>query len=385
MKFSDLEIQPELIKALAFKDIQVPTEIQKTTIPEILSGKTVIGQSETGTGKTFAYLLPIFQKIDFNIINNQVIILAPTHELAIQIQKEALFLAEKSGVPVKTMLAIGGVNIDRQKEKLKKKPQVIVGSPGRILELIKSKKIKSHTVKTIVVDEADILLTTESHSIIKSIIDSTMRDRQLLFFSASFSKKATEEVNKFSEDVIKFEVGASGGVNSDIKHIHFEVSDPRDKFKVLRKVINALDIERAIIFINKNEDAVEITGRLQHHNIEAIDIHGLNKKQDRENAFKSFNSGKIKLLVASDIAARGLDIKKVSHIINYNMPQTSREYLHRVGRTGRAGEMGVAVSIVSRDDKKTIKRFSEELKIEISKKVLQEGEVLDERRKKRIV
>ena len=390
MKFNDLYINEELIKALESKNIDSPTDIQKKAIPEILDGKSVIALSETGTGKTFAYLLPLFQKIDFSVINNQVIILAPTHELAIQIQKQALFLTEKSGIPVKTMLAIGGVNIDRQKEKLKKKPQIIVGSPGRILELVKAKKIKTHTVKSIVVDEADILLTTESHSIIKAIIDSTMRDRQLLFFSASFSKNALIEIKKLSDDVIKVTSGDenstgnvnSGNVNSDIEHIYFTTGDPRDKFKLLRKVIHALDVERAIIFINKNEDAMEIASRLKHHNIDAIDIHGLNRKQERELAFKSFNSGKTKFLIASDIAARGLDIKKVSHIINYDIPKTGREYLHRVGRTGRAGEHGTAVSIISRTDKKFINKIQAELKIDITLKNLKEGEVIESENKK---
>jgi superfamily II DNA/RNA helicase len=377
MKFDKLKIQPELVKALKLENIETSTKIQQLVIPEILENKDLIAESETGTGKTLAFLLPIFQLIDLNIKNNQVIILAPTHELAMQIHSEATTLAKNSALPIKSQPIIGNVSTKRQLEKLKLKPQIIVGTPGRIADLIIQKKIKAHTIKSIIVDEADLQLTNENSIIIKNIISFTKQDRQLLFFSATFSKKSIEVINQHAPDVQKYSVRDSGVVKGDIEHLYFEVTDERDKLKVLRKAINALNPHKAIIFVKKNNDVLILAERLKYHNLQAVDLHGCNNKQERQTAFSNFKEGKIKFLIASDIAARGLDVKDVSHVFNFNLPFGHREYIHRVGRTGRAGQKGVAISFVSGREIGMLKRFSEKLKINFSLKKLKEGEIVN--------
>ncbi|MGK0291208.1 MAG: ATP-dependent RNA helicase DeaD, partial [bacterium] len=280
-------------------------------------------------------------------------------------------------LPIKSMLVIGNVNIKRQLEKLKKKPQIIIGSTGRIAELIRLKKIKSHTVKTIIIDEVDVLLLSDNYKTIQAIIKTTQRDRQLLFFSATISKKIMGLIKPLSEQVEEIRIKDTEVMNSDIEHIYFKAAEPRDKIKILRKAVHAMKPTKAIVFIHKTMDVEYLCERLQYHKITAANIHGCSNKMERQKAIQDFRAGKVQLLIASDIAARGLDIKEVTHIFNLDIPSSSYNYTHRVGRTGRAGLKGTAVSIITGKENFLIRRFKEELKIDIPLKQLKEGEVVD--------
>ncbi len=375
--FNELELKEELIKGLKAQNISQPTEIQDSAIPLILDHQDLLGKSATGTGKTLAYLLPLFQKIDTSKREMQVLILTPTHELAMQVYDQVGTLQKNSTMPVTSAVVIGNVNIKKQVVDLRDKQHIIIGSAGRILELIKMKKIKAHTLKTIVIDEFDALLHKSNVKDIEEIIKTTLRDRQLLFFSASGNNDAIQTAQELSKDLKILEMKQENPLSTFIEHYYFKTK-LREKMDLLRKVIHAAKAKKALIFINKSYDIEKTVERLQFHGFSVAGIHGSDEKQSRKKALDGFREGKIQLLVASDVLARGLDVSEVTHIINLDMPESPKEYLHRVGRTGRAGAEGIAISLISnRRDEEVLSRCKKELKIEIMEKDLHEGKIID--------
>jgi len=363
--FDKLGLSEELVNGLKLMGIKDPTEIQQKAIPWAIANRDVIGQSQTGSGKTLAYLLPLFMKIASDKREMQAIILAPTHELAMQIDMTVRLLSEKSGIPVTSAAIIGDVNVKRQIEKLREKPHIIVGSAGRIIELIKMKKINAQTVKTIVLDEGDKLLNDKNIKVVKDIIKTTMKDRQLMVFSATVSEKAISVAKDLMKTPEIIKIKEENMVNPDIEHLYLQC-EQRDKMEMLRKLIAATEPSKAIIFINKSDDIQITTSKLKFHNINAYSIFGTAAKEDRKNAMEGFRSGKYRLLVASDLAARGLDIAGVSLIFNLDIPEDHKEYLHRAGRTGRQGMEGTCISIVTEKEVATLKKMEREFNIEIS-------------------
>ena len=374
--FVELGLQENLIEGLKKQGIESPTEIQAKAIPLGLENKDIIGESETGTGKTLAYLLPIFQKIDVTSKDIQAIILAPTHELAMQIHKQIELLSENSNSLIKSTCIIGNVNIKRQLESLKEKPHIVVGSAGRILELITMKKLKSHGVKTIVIDEGDRMIDENNIDGVKSIIKTTLRDRQIMLFSATVSLKAVEIAKTLMKDARVIKVGDKSVVNPNIEHMYFVV-ERREKLILLRKLISATNPKKAIIFINKSDEVEITTSKLSYHGLKVEGIHGTSEKENRKKAIEDFNAGKIQLLVASDLAARGLDISGVTHIFNLDIPENSKDYLHRVGRTARMGERGLALSIAEERELDLIKTYEKDFNIEILQKDIYMGRIID--------
>lgn len=376
--FATLGIIPPFVAALKREGILSPTEIQKRAIPLALQNKDTIGQSQTGTGKTLAYLLPVFQKINVTEQQMQAVILVPTHELAIQIQRQIENLANNSACKVTGIPIIGNVNIARQIVKLKEKPHIIVGSPGRILELIQKRKISAHTIKTIVVDEADRLLDKNNVETVRAIIKSTLRERQLMFFSASIS----QGVVKFAEEVMKepnfAKVTEQAAIAPSLKHMYF-VADQRDKTEVLRKLLKIVLPQRALIFVNKSEDMDIIIAKLKYHGFAVEGINSTSIKTDRKKAMEDFRVGKISYLVASDVAARGLDIKGITHVFNLDLPEKSQDYLHRAGRTGRGGEAGTVISVVTSWEIPLIKDYEKFFKVNIEEKDMYMGRIVDRR------
>lgn len=374
MTFTELGILPVLVDALAKENITEPMPIQSAALPDLLVGKNAYLNSETGTGKTLAYLLPLFCRIDPAVSELQAMILAPTHELAIQIQRVAGTLVQNSGLPIRTVLLIGGTAIPRQLEKLKKKPHLVIGSPGRVRDLIIMKKLKPQAVRSVVVDEADRLLSDDSLVSVRNILYSTPRTRQVIFVSATEHTTATAEAKTLTEDLVMIRAGATP-VNSNIEH-HYLVCEERDKPELLRKLIHALNPARAIVFVHRNEKAELIAGKLAFHKLPASDLHGAYDKSERKKAMDDFRKGDTRILIASDIAARGLDIADVTHIFNVDVPTESNAYLHRVGRTARAGARGHAISLMTEAELRLVKRYETELGITLSRIILREGEVL---------
>ena len=375
--FNELNINNSIVVGLEKQNITIPTGIQETAIPFALENKDIIAEAHTGTGKTLAFLIPIFEKINVEKREMQAIILAPTHELVVQIESQIKLLSTNSGINVTSLSIMGESNIEKQIKKLKEvKPHIIVGSPGRILDLIKKKKITAHTIKTIVLDEADNLLSKNKPVIIKDIIKSTMKDRQLMFFSASINKETLNLAKTLVKDVEIIKIENKSEINPKIKHICI-LGSLRDRFENLRKLLAAEQPQRAIVFVNNNTDLRQINEKLQYHKVKSTAIYGNASKEERQRALDAFRRGKCNVLVSSDLSARGLDIPEVSHIISLDFPVNPDEYLHRAGRTARGNNSGVSVCLITNKDIEILQSYEKAFDIEFTVKKLYGGKLMD--------
>lgn len=374
--FKELGLNDAIISGLEKQGITEPTEIQSLVINEILNNEDVLGESYTGSGKTLAFVAPLFQKIDTSKREMQVLILAPTHELVIQTETQIKLLAKNSELPVTSLPIMGDVNIDKQIKKIKEiKPHIIVGTTGRVLDLIKKKKITAHTLKTIVLDEADNLLDNTSSAMVRDLIKKAMRDTELLLFSATLNDNTLKIAKEIMKNPKCFKSESKVSLNPNIEHIYIEV-DPRDKFETLRKLIAATNPEKALVFVNKGYEINIIAEKLNFHNKKTFAIHKGVSKEQRQNALESFRNGKINILVSSDVSARGLDIQGITHVINLDFPGTTNEYLHRSGRTARGNASGCAISLVTKKELAGIRVYERDFNIKIEKKILRDGKLL---------
>lgn len=375
--FNELNINQSIVMALKKQNITTPTGIQETSIPFALENKDIIAEAHTGTGKTLAFLIPIFEKINLEKREMQAIILAPTHELVVQIESQIKLLATNSHMDIKSLSIMGESNIENQIKKLKEiKPHIIVGSPGRILDLIKKRKITAHTIKTIVLDEADNLLSKNKPTIIKDIIKSTMKDRQLMFFSASINKETLNLAKTLVKEVEIIKIENKSEINPRIEHICI-LGSLRDRFENLRKLLAAEQPKRAIVFVNNNTELRQINEKLQYHKVKSTAIYGNASKEERQRALDSFRRGKCNVLVSSDLSARGLDIPEVSHIISLDFPVNPDEYLHRAGRTARGDNSGVSVCLITNKDIEILQSYEKAFGIEFTVKKLYGGKLMD--------
>lgn len=374
--FQQLGLPESFIQALEKQELVQPTGIQSQVIPQAMTGRDIIGQSPTGTGKTLAYLLPLLAKMDGTKREVQGVVLAPTHELAIQIHRQAEQLLTNSGSMLKAVPMIGNVNIARQVEKLKEKPQLIIGSAGRILELIQKRKINAQTIKILVLDEADRLLDEQNLETVKALIKTTQKDRQLLLFSATMPPASLEMAKGLMKEPLVLLSSQEPEAAPDITHIYF-TCEQRDKIEMLRKLVRTLPIQQGLVFINKGEAIEETVEKLNYHGLSAAGIYGSLIKSDRQKGLEAFRSGKVQLLVASDMAARGLDISGMEYVINLDTPEDPQVYLHRVGRTGRAGAKGTAISLVTFREQAYLQKWQSALRLQITHKFLAQGKVWD--------
>lgn len=375
--FNELGINEKITGGLKKENIKYAAEIQCKAIPEALLGKDIVVESETGSGKTLVYIVPIFQKIHWESKDVQAYILAPTHELAIQVHNVIKTLAYNSDIPVRSAVVIGNVNIKRQIEILKKeKPHIVVGSTGRILQLIKIKKLKSHTVKTIVVDEADKLLDKNNINEVKAIIKTTLRERQLMFFSATIDNRTLDISRDLMKDYKFIRGEQKTSINENIEHMCF-MCEGRDKIVILRKLVHILNPRRTIVFVNKPNEIETLMEKLKYHKLKAEAIYGTIDKKARKKALQDFKSGKINLLVASDIAARGLDIEDVDYVFSYDIPEETDNYLHRVGRTARAGKSGKSICIFTAREHNLLKQYEKIFDIKINLKDMHKGKIIE--------
>jgi len=361
MTFTDLLLPTDLIAGLAKQQLSDPTPIQSAAIPLLMAGKDAYLNAETGTGKTLAYLLPLFARMDHAQAATQVVVVAPTHELAIQIHRQSCDLTQNAGRAIRSVLLIGGTATARQIEKLKGKPQVVVGSPGRIVELIERGKLKMQHIRGIVVDEADRLLHEESLSWIQKIVRQAPQARQLIFASATIEPQTREVMATLSPEAVVLRPGAEA-VNENIQHLYL-VCEERDKPEVLRKLLHAFDVPRAIVFVHRNDVAERVAAKLAHHKLAVADLNAELDKMERKRAMDGIRNDTVRIVIASDLAARGLNIPGVTHIFNLDVPTMSNAYLHRVGRTGRAGAQGMAISLLTEIEARLVRRYEQELGI----------------------
>ncbi len=377
MSFHDLLNHTAMAQALEKQSITEPTAIQEQVIPLLMDGRDVIGQSHTGSGKTLAYLCPALLKINADAKQAQVLILAPTHELVMQIYRQAQQLIKDAELNIGAQSIIGEANINNQISKLKEKPQLIVGTPGRILDLIKKRKINCQTIKLVVIDEMDNLLDNTNEKTILDILKSMLRDRQLAAFSATASNHTLELLQQQMHDPAMVAIKTQAKMNPNIDHFYL-VGEQRDKFVQLRKLLHALeeDAERILIFMNDGPELDFIVDKLNYHKIRTYSLHGIVSKEERQKAMEDFRKGKIKILVSSDLAARGLDIPDITHVINMDFPAEPNEYIHRAGRTARGTRTGQCYSLVNPRELAALRIYQREFEIQVSPVHLVKGKIL---------
>jgi superfamily II DNA/RNA helicase len=371
--FAAIGIQEDLVARLSEFGINEPSPVQEQTIPLLLEGRDVLAASQTGTGKTLAYLLPLLQGINPEQRVVQKLVLAPTQELAMQILREAERYGEHRGI--KVMGLIGGAAIKRQIDKLREHPQLVVGTPGRIRELIGLRKLKMHEVSTIVIDEADQMFQLSGAGEVAKIVSSALRTRQLVMLSATIGPETKALAAREMKNPA--EVGIDPGVMTaqTLEH-HYVVAEERNKIDMLRRVIRHYNPQRAIVFVNANEDIAEVEAKLNHLGLSAAALYGDADKVTRSNVLAKFRDGKFRVLVASDVAARGLDIENLTLVVSFDPAFDSEHYVHRAGRTGRMGKRGLSVTIVTEQQTFIMRKFARELDIQLDERAMSAGKVL---------
>lgn len=379
MKFSDIEtISQGISDYLSDNKIVDMTEIQRQTYKHIMDNLDIIACSSTGTGKTLAYLIPIINRLKSNTHNIQAVVLVPTAELAIQVNNTLKDIFAHMDNTFSSVALIGDVNISRQIDSIKSnKPAIIIGTPNRIHQLISNKKIKVHEVKTLVLDEADKLFDKTFIQDVEAIRKSLMKFTQVLLFSASVDKKT--RTNTLCFRPIFIDINSNSGNTSQIpftiKHISV-ISDRRERIETLRKIIKAVKPEKAIIFVNSKYDLEESLQKLEYHHYNVASIAGNKDNSAKKAAIENFRSGKIQLLIATDIAARGLQIDNIDTVINVNLPEDNKEYIHRCGRCGRNGNTGTCISIITDNELNKIKSYQKAFHINIVTKKLYQGKLV---------
>ncbi|MCY8841704.1 DEAD/DEAH box helicase [Bacillus atrophaeus] len=349
-----------------------PTDVQEQTAELIMEGKDVITESPTGTGKTLAYALPVLERIQPEQKHAQAVILAPSRELVMQIFQ--VIQDWKSGSELRAASIIGGANVKKQVEKLKKHPHIIVGTPGRVSELIKMKKLKMHEVKTIVLDEADQLILPEHRETMKQIIKTTLKDRQLLCFSATLKQETEQVLREMTQEPEVLKVERSQHDAGKVKH-QYLICDQRDKVKLLQK-LSRLQGMQALVFVRDIGNLSVYAEKLAYHHVDLGILHSEAKKMERAKILAAFENGEFPLLLATNIAARGLDIENLPYVIHADIPDEDG-YIHRSGRTGRAGKEGTVISLVTPMEESKLKKMAKRLGLTLQQVVYAKGQLAE--------
>ena len=342
-KFSDLGISDSILKIIAKLGLNNPTPIQIKAIPPALNNQDLIGIAQTGTGKTLAFGVPAIERIGKT--KKQCLIIAPTRELAAQVEESIQALGKE--INLKTANLIGGDNFNRQLFMLRKKPHIIVGTPGRLLDHIRRNTLKLNQVNTLILDEADMMLDMGFMPQIKDIIKQVPQDRQTMLFSATMPPAIVNLAKEFMKTPVSIEVAPQGTTASQVDQ-EIIILKGEDKLEYLNKLLSQYN-GSVLVFVRTRYAAMGLAEKLKSINHRATDIHSNLSLNQRKTALANFKSGKIRILVATDVAARGLDIKGIELVVNYNLPDQKEDYVHRIGRTGRANNFGKAITFVTPD------------------------------------
>ena len=356
MRFQDFGLDQAIIQGIEEQDYQVPTPIQEQAIPVLLNGRDLVGCAQTGTGKTAAFAIPILQNLlkeDREVTSDgkrqiRALILAPTRELAIQIGEQFDHYGKHLGIEVGVIF--GGVTPKRHIKVLKREPEILVATPGRLFDLVQQGFVKLEHVTMFVLDEADQMLDVAMIKQVKDIIAQLPKNRQNILFSATMPKEVMKLVHTILKNPVKIEVEKSLDSEIEIKEQVYFVEEP-DKTARLLQLLKTEDFESILIFTRTKKKADKVSKAINVANIRNKAIHGDKSQSERQKVLELFKQKEIKILVATDVAARGIDIDKLSHVINMDIPNVPETYIHRIGRTGRAGQSGTAISFCSNDER----------------------------------
>lgn len=371
--FSESNLSPDILKAIGEMGYESPTEIQKQAIPFILSDhRDLIALAQTGTGKTAAFSLPILDMIDAQSRKIQLLVLCPTRELCLQIAKD-IHTYSKYQKGIKSVAVYGGSSITDQIRSLREKPQIIVGTPGRVIDLINRKALDFSEIQWLVLDEADEMLSMGFKDDLEMILSETPDTKQTFLFSATMNK----EVEKISKNYLtqphRISVGSINAVKKNISHEYYVVNY-RQKKEALKRLIDANPNQYSIIFCRTRMEAKDVADYLMQHGFAADALHGDLSQAQRDTVMKKFRLKNIDILVATDVAARGLDVDSLTHVIHYSLPDDPEVFVHRSGRTGRAGKDGISMALIKPEETRKLKQIKSQTKIDLKEKSIPKGE-----------
>ncbi|MDH5479146.1 MAG: DEAD/DEAH box helicase [Nitrosomonas sp.] len=370
MLFEQLGLSADILRAISDQGYTQPTPIQEKAIPAILEGNDVMGGAQTGTGKTAGFTLPMLRLLEFHANKStsparhpvRALILVPTRELALQVYESVKSYGKY--LPLRSTVIYGGVNIDKQIEAVRAGVEILVATPGRLLDHIQQKTLVLSKVEILVLDEADRMLDMGFMPDIKQILQLMPEQRQNLMFSATFSAEIKKLANKLLKQPVLVEVAKQNSVSDLITHIVYRV-DPAHKQDLLIHLIKHQDLQQVLIFNRTKYGADRLSKQLMHHGITNVVIHGDKNQLQRTQALNEFKQGITQVMVATDVAARGLDIEELTHVINFELPNSPEDYVHRIGRTGRAGSKGFAISLVSKEENTLLQGIEKLLKTKL--------------------
>lgn len=365
-KFEELNLDERILRAVEDMGFEEASPIQASAIPVIMDDRDVVGQAQTGTGKTAAYSIPVLEKIDPDLKKLQAVILCPTRELAVQVAEEIRKLAKYMS-DIKVLPVYGGQEIVRQIKSLKAGVQILVGTPGRVMDHMRRKTVKFDNVSMVVLDEADEMLDMGFREDMETILTDTPEDRQTIMFSATMPKAIMDIAKNFQKDAEIIKVVRKELTVKNIEQYYYEVR-PKNKNELLCRLIDIYNPRLSVVFCNTKRQVDELISELKGRGYFADGIHGDMKQAQRDRVMADFRSGKTEILIATDVAARGIDVDDVDVVFNYDLPQDEEYYVHRIGRTGRAGREGVALSFVSGKEAYKLKDIERYCKTKIKAK-----------------
>ncbi|MCT7976819.1 DEAD/DEAH box helicase [Laspinema olomoucense] len=360
VSFQSLGLSEERVQQLEKLGFTEPSPIQEQAIPKLMAGLDVAGQAQTGTGKTAAFSLPILEQMDVNDKNVQALILAPTRELAIQVSNAIRELTDDRRVRI--FAVYGGSSIERQIQRLERGVQIVVGTPGRVLDLLNRGHLNLDTLTHLVLDEADEMLSMGFIDDVEKILDRAPKNRQTAFFSATMEPSIRKLMNKFMRDPVTVKIDQQKSTPKQIDQVIYMVPRGWSKSRALLPILELEDPETAIVFVRTRRAAAELTSQLQAAGHSVDEYHGDLNQSQRERLIDRFRKQQVRWIVATDIAARGLDVDHLTHVINYDLPDQVESYVHRIGRTGRAGREGTAISLIQPFDRRKLQQIERHLR-----------------------
>lgn len=357
MTFKELNLSEAILKATEDMGFTQASSIQAEAIPQILKGTDIIAKAPTGSGKTAAFAIPILEKLDLNPENKsvQAVILCPTRELTIQVQKEFEKLTKYQD-HINVVSVYGGQQIDRQLTALKKKPQIVVATPGRLMDHLKRGSVNLNAISMVVLDEADEMLDMGFRDDINTILEGTPENKQTVLFSATMAKEIMALTKRFQKNPTVVDVTGQKQHAPDIKQVYFEVVE-KDKPELITRLLNLHNVKLALVFCNTKSSVDMLVEVLKTRGYLADSLHGDMNQTQREKVMNGFRKGSVQILVATDVAGRGIDVKDIQAVFNYDLPRDDEDYIHRIGRTARAGTSGTAFSFVSKRQLQSLKRI----------------------------